>query len=497
MVDEVHDVQTLSPLERRLLLALREGGGKPEEIMKKGGFEHLVEVMNAASWLRSKGYLRMREEHIVWYELGDEGKEYLCSKLPEVRVIALMEKKGGSISMKELREAFSKEIASAAVGVLVGFGARVRDGVLSADDLPSLKKEVMRNQEALERISAGKRDISPEVIERMVHRGKILKKRERFERILELTEKGKDVASHVVLKKEVSQLTPEMITSGRFREVEFRRYDVQRFAPAIYSAKRHPMMQIAEEVREAFLQMGFTEIDDDIIQPAFWNMDALFVPQDHPARDIQDSFYLKLNPAKIPEGEVRRIAMAHTGQGYGTRGWGSAWSEEEASRYMLRTHTTVATIRYLATEAKKGINAIRAFTIGRCYRRDPMDQTHLPEFTQVDGILMEEGANLRMLIGTLREFFRRMGIDEIRIRPGYFPFTEPSLEVMLKSKWGWIEGVGAGIFRPEVTEPWGVKCPVLAWGAGLERIAMARYGIDDIRKIYLSDLQWLRERKIL
>jgi phenylalanyl-tRNA synthetase alpha chain len=491
------EVETLSPLERRLLLALKGGPGRPEDAVSKGGFEQMVEVMNAASWLRSKGYLKMHEDRIEWFELGEEGKGYVDSKLPETRLVKLLEASNGKVPMKAIRDAFPKDVATAAVGVLVEFGARIRDGVLQTDDLAKLKNEIACNQETLEKVGRGERDADPKVIARMVHRGKLLKKRERFERMLELTERGLEAAGKVVLKEEVSQLTPELIITGKYREVEFRRYDVRRFAPSVHGAKRHPMMQIADEVREAFMQMGFTEIDDDIIQPAFWNMDALFVPQDHPARDIQDSFYVDIPPAKLDDDDVARIEKAHLGKGYGTRGWGERWSREEASRFMLRTHTTVATIRHLAKRVSEGDDAVRAFTIGRCYRRDPFDPTHLSEFTQVDGIVMEEGANLKMLIGTLQEFFRRIGIPAIRVKPGYFPFTEPSLEVLLKFGDGWMEGVGAGIFRPEVTEPWGIKHPVLAWGAGLERMAMTRYGIDDIRRIYLSDIQWLRERKLV
>lgn len=491
------DTGTLSPLERRLLLALKDGPGRPEDVAAKGGFEHLVEVMNAASWLRSKGYLKIHEERIEWFELGDEGKGYISSQLPETKLIKLLESSKGKVAMKDIRAAFSKDIASAAVGVLVEFGARIADGNLQTDDLANLKAEVQRNQETLERIEKGDRHVDSKVIERMIHRGKILKKRERFERMLELTDKGREVAGRVVLKEEVSQLTPELIITGKYKDLEFRRYDVQRFAPSVYGAKRHPMMQIADEVRLAFMQMGFTEIDDDIIQSAFWNMDALFVPQDHPARDIQDSFYVNIAPAELDDDDVIKIKNAHTGKACATKGWGARWSKEEAARFMLRTHTTVATIRHLAKRVREDEEAVRAFIIGRCYRRDPFDPTHLSEFTQVDGIVMEEGANLKMLIGTLKEFFRRIGISEIRVKPGYFPFTEPSLEVLLKFGDGWMEGVGAGIFRPEVTEPWGIEHPVLAWGAGLERMAMARYGIDDIRRIYLSDIQWLRERKLV
>lgn len=487
--------ETLSDLERRLLLALREvGRTRPEDIVGKFGFSHLVEVMNAASWLRSKGYLRVEEERVVWYELDEEGRRYVRSELPEVRIIRMLLEAGGMLPLRDINAEMPKALAAAGVGVLVKFGARVEGGALIVDDPGSMEREVMRNQDALERLERGERGVEPEIISRLARRGRILKRRERFERIFELTKEGAGVAAGTTLEDEVSQLTPELIQSGRYREVRFRRYDIHRFVPAVFSAKRHPMMQIAEEVRRTFLEMGFTEIDTGIIQPAFWNMDALFVPQDHPAREMQDSFFVDLPPADIDGFHLGRVRDAHRGTAYSTRGWGPDWSVETASRLMMRTHTTVATIRYLAERVRDRLDACRVFVIGRCYRRDPMDATHLSEFTQVDGILMEEGADLRMLIGLLHEFYRRMGMPEIRIKPGYFPFTEPSLEVLIRSGDTWLEGVGAGIFRPEVTEPWGIKHPVLAWGMGLERMALVRFDISDIRKIYHSDVQWLRER---
>ena len=136
---------------------------------------------------------------------------------------------------------------------------------------------------------------------------------------------------------------------------------------------------------------------------------------------------------------------------------------------------------------------VRVFSVGRVFRREALDSTHLPEFTQVEGIIVEPNANFGMLIGVLKEFYRRMGFDDVRVRPAYFPYTEPSLEVEVRFGDRWLELGGAGIFRPEVTAPFGIECPVLAWGLGLERLAMLRLGIKDIRMLYQSDLQWLKE----
>jgi phenylalanyl-tRNA synthetase alpha chain len=150
----------------------------------------------------------------------------------------------------------------------------------------------------------------------------------------------------------------------------------------------------------------------------------------------------------------------------------------------------VNTIRYLSEHPEP---PVKVFSVGPVFRKEAVDSTHLPEFIQVEGIVMEEGANMAMLVGLLKEFYSRMGIKDLRLRPGYFPYTEPSMEPEIFHNGKWMELGGAGIFRPEVTAPFGVKHPVLAWGLGLERLVMASLGLSDIRKLYVSDIDWLRD----
>ena len=243
--------------------------------------------------------------------------------------------------------------------------------------------------------------------------------------------------------------------------------------------------------------MGFQEIQGDYVESCFWNMDVLFIPQDHPAREMQDTFYCKV-PAKLPIQEkqlLEEIARVHENGGTtGSTGWGYKFSKTEGERALLRTHTTVNTIRYLYNHPKP---PCKVFSLERVFRKEDIDTTHLPEFYQIEGIIYEENANFRQLIGILKEFYRRMGFEKIRFRPGYFPYTEPSMEVEVFWNGKWMELGGSGIFRPEVTEPIGVKNPVLAWGLGLERIAMLRYGLSDIRSLYISDLDWLRKTPLI
>jgi len=243
--------------------------------------------------------------------------------------------------------------------------------------------------------------------------------------------------------------------------------------------------------------MGFEEIEGDFVESCFWNMDMLFIPQDHPARDMQDTLYTKY-PSKIKIKEknlIDKIARVHENGGdTGSTGWGYKFSKEESERALLRTHTTVNTIRYLYNHPEP---PCKVFSIGRVFRKENIDATHLPEFYQIEGIIHERDANFRMLIGVLKEFYNRMGFEKIRFRPAYFPYTEPSMEVEVFWNNEWMELGGSGIFRPEVTEPVGVKNPVLAWGLGLERLAMLKFGLDDIRDLYISDLGWLRKKPLI
>ena len=175
-------------------------------------------------------------------------------------------------------------------------------------------------------------------------------------------------------------------------------------------------------------------------------------------------------------------------------GWGYDWDEDIAKKTVLRTHTTATTIRRLAQFYRNNEKVpVKVFCIDRVFRNEKLDKSHLAEFTQVEGIVIDEGTTLCDLIGLLSEFYRKLGFKKIITRPGFFPYTEPSMDVIVWFNNSWLELGGSGIFRPEVTEPLGVKHPVLAWGLGLERLAMLRLGLNDIRKLYISDIDWLRK----
>ncbi|HHF56564.1 MAG TPA: phenylalanine--tRNA ligase subunit alpha [Thermoplasmatales archaeon] len=487
-------METLSPMEKQLLLILkeREGKAKPEEIEME-----LVKVMNAASWLQSKGLVKMEERLIKEYELTEEGKRFLKEGLPEKILIAKYDGK----SIEEIEKEMGKKEAAIAIGWAKRKGwcdILKRDGKKILVTTEKGKEEASREQEeekALKLIKRG--EAIEEKIASILKRREAIREKEKIERTIVLTDKGWEIVRKgITIEEEISQLTPEIIRSGEWKKKKFRKYDVKAFAPSIYPGKLHPLTQLIEKIRKIFAEMGFKEIKGGYIESCFWNMDALFIPQDHPARDMQDTFYCKKpSTFEIDESLLKKIARVHEDGGEtGSKGWGYSFDENEAKRALLRTHTTVNTIRYLANNPKP---PAKVFSIERVFRRENIDSTHLPEFHQIEGIIYEEDANFGMLKGILKEFYSRMGFEKIRFRPSYFPYTEPSLEIEVEWRGKWIELGGAGIFRPEVTLPFGVEEPVLAWGLGLERMAMILLGLNDIRMLYFSDIEWLRSLPLL
>jgi phenylalanyl-tRNA synthetase alpha chain len=499
-------LQELSPQEKRVLITLQRIGteASPEEIFETGGFSQQVEVMNATSWLQSKGLVSIQESAKRSYSL--KNKDVLSKKLPERRALNLVHAKGGSMDSKDLSEVLDPEEIPIAIGWLKRKGLvdiKKSDGKtivsLTAHGHHAVGYE-MDDERVLATLSErdlSENEVDTKIISQLKSRQDIIVERLVVARRISLTDQGKEiVALGVELRDEVAQISSELLQTGRWKDVTFRKYDVRTFAPSVYPGKKHPLTRMADEVRRIFVQMGFTEIDDEYVQPAFWNMDALFTPQDHPARDIQDTFYLK-NPSRIELDDENLIDIVRSvhedGWKTGSLGWRYKWTRREAERALLRTHTTVSTIKYLS---KHPDPPVKVFSLSRIFRNEAIDTTHLPEFVQIEGIVMEKDASFDMLCGVLREFYRQMGFEEIRIRPGYFPYTEPSAEVEVHYNGKWMELGGAGVFRPEVTAPFGVKYPVLAWGLGFERLAMLRWNLTDIRELYISDIDLLRKSPI-
>ena len=289
-----------------------------------------------------------------------------------------------------------------------------------------------------------------------------------------------------------------MLKDGSWKKKKFRSFDVQVNVPTINAGKKQHYRRFLDDLRIKFLSLGFNEMDGPLVESDFWDMDALYMPQFHSARDIHQAYYIK-DPefANLNDKLVKNVKEAHeNGFNTGSKGWGYKFDIERTKRQLLRTQTTACSARKLASKDLKIPS--KYFAIARCFRYDVIDATHLPDFNQVEGIIVEEGLNIRHLFGLLQMFAKEFAeTTEIKLVPAYFPFTEPSVELFAKHpELGWIELGGAGIFRPELTSALGVNVPVIAWGLGIGRIAMFKLGLKDIRNLYSHDLEVLRKSKV-
>ncbi len=502
-MDPAKLAEKLGPGEKDLLLALKDrGSSTPEDLVGQGTLKESVQVMNAASWLRSKGLVKIEERLVRRYSLRDTS--WASRELPERRALRiLLETPEINVGDLQKRARFSRQATPIVLGWLKKKGwADIRrsgdETTLALTDGGRMAEDVLGPDELLiQRLAqedVREEDADPQVLSMLKQRQEIVSERRMVERTVVLTVDGKRVLD-VGLEAPVAeaQLTPELLQTSQWRGKTFRKYDVTAYAPSSYGGKAHLVTWYIEKIRRIFLEMGFTEIEGDYAGPAFWSFDALFQPQDHPARDMLDTFYLEGAPSyELPDKRVlKRVAEVHeSGGDTGSTGWGYEWNLEDAKKAVMRPHTTADTIRYLAENPDP---PQKAFIVGKNFRRDAPDSTHLPgEFHQIEGVVMEEGANLAMLMGTIQEFYRKMGFEEVRFRPGYFPYTEPSMEPEAHVNGRWIELGGSGIFRPEVTAPLGISTPVLAWGLGLERLVMVLEGLPDIRTLVWNDLEWLK-----
>ena len=415
------------------------------------------------------------------YKLTEEGKEYLMNGLPEKRLIEVLD----SMPQKSAKIA---KIALRIKNFPVALKWAIEKGwvIKRGDEVILLSKpDRIPEQEALAKIERGE-EVEEEVLKVLIKRKLVAEEKETpFKK------------AERYIGKEIDQLTPELIKTGLWRKVIFKTYNVEVFGKRVYPGKKHPYRQVIDEVREKLLALGFEEAKGPFVELNFWNCDALFMPSDHPAREIHSMFFLK-NPkyGKVLDKSLwKKVELTHlNGWKTGGKGWG-CWDFELARRLILRSQTTAVSARRLYELGKNKKIPHKMFVIDRVFRPDTIDAKHFIEFEQCEGIVVGEGLNFRHLLGYLKEIAESVvGGKKVMFKPSYFPFTEPSVEGFVHhEKLGWVEFGGAGIFRPEVTLPFGIKVPVLAWGLGIGRLAMLKLGIDDIRYLYAKDLEWLRE----
>ncbi len=502
-------IGSLSVQEKKVLRNLEEKADVAK-LAQKSGMDQSA-VMRAALSLNERGLITINELKSSIAVLTPEGAVYAREGTPERKMLVALASSGGeTVDDVAKRASLPDDQVQIALAWVrrkgwVEFAKRDEKNILAITEkgAAALSKK-SSEEELLERLEAGGQDLEwmpqeilPE-LENLERRG-LIEIEDKTTREIELTALGREAtAAGVELVEEISDLTSDMIKSWMWRGAKLRRYDVLAPGAPIYPGKSHPQQQVIDELREILLQMGFTEISSRIVESEFWNFDALFQAQDHPAREIHDSLSVS-NPeqTKLPPPDIfNKVARAHEKGTAGSTGWGYNFSKQISQRPVLCSQTTAATVRYLASKPKP---PVKVFCISRVYRHEKIDYKHLAEFYQCEGIVMDKGLTLRNMHGYLKQIVGKLGLEKIRFRPGYFPYTEPSTEadVYFPDKGEWLEILGAGMFRPELLKPLGINYPVLAWGIGFSRLAMLKLGINDIRELYKNDLDWLQEKRMI
>lgn len=502
-------LESMHPLEVKTILAFQGTDMLGMEQLRTATGLDPARIRRALEWLLTRQALEVvSEEKRSFVNLTEAGAACAESKITELRIIDYARQ---GLTMKELQThpAFEPAELGPAVGVLkknglIGFGEGGRLVVSDNADVSGFEAT-----QALIESYVGKTDIPltdiPEadrpVVENLARkRGKapsIFKISERTFRTYRLTDAGRDLLKAVVetglTGEEEGRVRPEHLKEGRWRSLTYRRYALDLAPPRTVVGKRNPYREFLDYVKQKLIAMGFEQMVGDHVEPEFWNMDALFMPQFHSARDIHDVYFVKepTHAKRIEEPWFTRVAEAHSNGGdTGSSGWGYEFDRTRSRQLVLRSQGTALSARTLKNARIPG----KYFGMARCFRYDSVDATHAPDFFQVEGITLAADNNFRTLLGLLKIFAKELAkADEIMFVPGYFPFTEPSVEAHIKHKTlGWIEMGGAGIFRPEVSRSQGVDVPVIAWGLGLDRMAMVAMGINDIRDLFATDLNKIR-----
>lgn len=475
----------LSEIEAKVMKVLNEERRElsVQELAEKAGIG-LDSSRRAIQWLNEKEFGKARIEKAVFVSLGKEGLKALMEGLPEKNFL------------KELGEEWKKisEIKSIQKQEL-----NIALGNAKKKELIELKKEKELMVKATEK---GKGFISKKTEEELMLEK--IGEKELNENSLEEKEKNvlkflgfrKGFLKHKEKGNEFIQITEKGINAIPFlKERKKRKYNILDPVEEIFPGKKQPYFKFVDEIKQKLVSLGFKEMENPLIVQEFYNFDVLFQPQNHPARTWADTYKLKKpTHGKLPEKKfVQAIKAAHENGGKAkSKGWNYNWSEKIASQLMPSAHGTAHSARQLV----KGINVPgKYFTIARCFRPDVVDATHLIEFNQMEGFVVGKDFTFRKLLGLLKEFAVEIaGAEKVKFLPDYYPFTAPSVQLnALHPKLGWVEFGGAGIFRAEITENLGIKGKALAWGLGMDRLAMFKLGLKDVRELFSYNLDWLRK----
>ena len=492
-------VKKLHPLERKVLPFVAEKINSVRNIVDKSGMQE-IEVQRALLWLESKKLVvnvKNEREIII---IAKNGERYLKEGFPEIRFLKAIEK--NPLELKKIKEIASLDDNELSISI----GKLKKEKLINIKDKISITKEgkdfIINNgyEVFLRSLPLRKNLLNDEqkyFVRQFSERKEIIENKKVNDFETKLTILGKDIVKENLNVDLIESLNSNILLNKEWKKKEFRQYDVSLNVGSLSPGKRHFVNQAIDYARRIWMDMGFKEMTGSLVQTSFWNFDALFTAQDHPVRELHDTFFLE-NPEKSRLPRIYENVKKMHENGYGkSKGWQYKWNIEEAKKNVLRTHTTSLSAITLANLTKKDIPG-KYFAVGKCFRNETLDWKHLFEFNQTEGIVIDENVSFRDLLGYLKEFFRKMGFEKARFRPAYFPYVVlgTEVEVYHPVHKQWTELGGAGIMRPEVVIPLiGKDIPVLAWGVGLDRLITDYYKIKDLRLLYKSDIKQLREVK--
>lgn len=497
----------LHPLEKSLLDWLLNNSPSTDSMSLEGTGMDDGSYRRAVQWLLSRNLASVVDSSTtVTVELGPLGLQNLeIGTTPELALLKAVE--NGTRELRDIQSdaLFDRGRWGSAMGALLKDGILRKGprGLAISDLAGGVFKRIWTDvygplkQKGTIPFECLEREVADAVSARAPKRGKSRAEfilNETTSSTLSITESGKKALEQSAGKATIGRVTREVLASGSWKDASFRRYQVDIPPARMHTGRLHPYGMFLDTVRDKLQAMGFQEMKGSLAENEFWNNDALFMPQFHPARDIHDAYYLEEGVSVPPPdpltGELVMAAHENGGE-TGGRGWEYTFQWERSLQAIMRSQGTALSARTLGSNPDiPG----KYFGIAKCFRYDQVDATHLPDFYQVEGIVLGEEINLKHLLGLLRLFATEVaGASEYKFVPAYFPFTEPSVEIHIKHpSLGWFEMGGAGLFRREVCQPMGVDVPVIAWGLGLDRMALMALKLSDIRDLLTPDLSRLR-----
>ncbi len=488
----VNLLDSLHFFEKKLLICLKQSMSVDKAI-ECTKLNH-IEVMRGAQWLSNKGLILIKEKKKRITSLTQRGKETISKGLPELRLLESLNKKNNqTFNDLKSKAGLDNNEFNKAVGFCKQQGyISILKGIISVNKLglDYLKKEAKKTL-LLKKVESRDEVKNSSDLRELEKRG-LVNVEEKIMRELITTPLGIQLLKRGIdMKKELLERnSPKLIRSKEWESKDYRRYNVTESVPKKYFGKLHPYNEFIDKTRDRFVSLGFKEMTGPYVENNFCNCDALFMPQDHPARGIHDIFYIKQpvkNTLKEYNNFIKNVKKAHEKGIKGSTGWKVPFDKDFTKLHVLRSQTTSASARMLMNDNLEIPG--KYFVIDRNVRPDVVDRTHVAEFLQMEGIVLGEELNLRSLFDLLRMFAEEIAhVKKYKLMPDYYPYTEPSVSLHVHVNGKWMELGGAGIFRKEVTEPLGVRVPVIAWGLGFDRAFMTERGIKDIN--------WLRNAEV-